>query len=88
MEPAQLQLAFNVVAITGVSSFASFWYLRRKDRELAAESRTESTPGHRDAIDTPESITGSLSAAEQDIRHFAADRRATWVQGMTRAISR
>ena len=88
MEPAQLQLAFNVVAITGVSSFTSFWYLRRKDRELAAESRTESAPEKRDAVDVPESVPGSSPAAEQDIRHFAADRRATWVKGMTKAISR
>ena len=38
METAQIQLVFNVIAITGVSSIASLCYLRRKDRKLAADT--------------------------------------------------
>ncbi|MCU1339195.1 MAG: hypothetical protein JWO19_4776 [Bryobacterales bacterium] len=44
MEPAQLQLVFNVVAITGVSSLASFCYLLKKEnRKLAAELKITNT---------------------------------------------
>ena len=42
MEPAQLQLIFNVVAITGASSLASFCYqLRKENRKLASRLTDE-----------------------------------------------
>lgn len=71
MEPSQLQLVFNVVTITGLTSLASFCYLLKKEnRRLAAlqESRRTS-PVSRPVI-------------EQDIRAFAAGQRANWVEGM------
>jgi hypothetical protein len=42
MEPAQIQLVFNVIGITGVTSLGSFCYLLRKEnRELAAQRKPE-----------------------------------------------
>jgi hypothetical protein len=51
MEPAQLQLVFNVVAITGVSSLASFCYLLRKEnRKLATELESDPHRKERDHL--------------------------------------
>jgi exonuclease VII large subunit len=90
MEQAQLQLVVNVIAITGVSSLASFWYLLRRDRKLAAKPSVESNRQERDnpALPQPMSpVTSKTTATEQDIRHLAADRRTGWVKGLTSAIS-
>ena len=93
MEPAQLQLVFNVIGITAVSSLASICYiLRQENRKLARQLQPEqpkpvvsvppapmpAAPIHA-AVVSPESRT--------DIRDLAADRRAGWVQGLTSAIS-
>jgi len=85
METAQLQLIFNVVAITGVSSLASFCYLLRKDnRKLAAERQAGSKEVARlVAVERP-----TVIHADPDIRNFAADRRTHWVSGMAAARSR
>ena len=81
MEPAQLQLVFNVVAITGVSSLASYCYLLKKEnRKLATGlqgERTHEQPGST-VIEAPKAD----SPTEMDIRAFAADQRARWVDGM------
>lgn len=51
MEPVQLQLVFNVVAITGVSSLASFCYLLRKEnRKLATRLQSETKQEEPDNI--------------------------------------
>jgi hypothetical protein len=51
MEPAQLQLMFNVVTITGVSSLASFCYLLRKENQkLATELETDLHRKQRDHL--------------------------------------
>jgi hypothetical protein len=82
MEPAQLQLVFNVVAITGVSSLASFCYLLRKEnRRLATELKAEFKQEDR-GVKCTSAAAGSGPSSEQDIRIFAADQRATWVEGM------
>ena len=44
MEPTQLQLVFNVVTITGVTSLAGYCYLLKKEnRKLATEARRRLT---------------------------------------------
>ena len=82
METAQLQLIFNVVAITGVTSLASFCYLLRKDnRKLAAERKAGSNQVARPVlVERP-----AVIHADPDIRNFAAHRRAQWVSGMASA---
>src|SRR5579864_8933497 len=47
METAQLQLVLNVIALTGVSSLASFSYLRWRDRKLAQEREAEAAQKQR-----------------------------------------
>jgi hypothetical protein len=81
MEPTQLQLVFNVVAITGVTSLASFCYLlRQENRKLASrltgEIRQEE-PGN--PVEVAHAV---VTSTEKDIRTFAADQRARWVDGM------
>ena len=81
MEPTQLQLAFNVVAITGVTSLASFCYLLKKEnRKLASriggENRQEEPGRH------VEVAHASVAPTEKDIRAFAAYQRTKWVDGM------
>ena len=93
MEPAQLQLVFNVVAITGVSSLASFCYLLRKEnRKLAAGIQVE--PKHEKPRDTgapalaqpTPAVVPAAPTAPGDMRLFAAHRRSEWVDGMTSAM--
>jgi len=82
METAQLQLIVNVVAITGVSSLASFCYiLRKENRKLASERKTESNEVVRSAV------VEDITLADPDIRNFAAYRRTQWVSGMAAARS-
>ena len=82
METAQLQLIFNVVAITGVTSLASFCYLLRKDnRKLAAQRQARSTE-----VARPVPVE-DIALADPDIRNFAAHRRTQWVSGMAAARS-
>jgi len=91
MESAQLQLVLNVIAITGVSSLASFSYLRRRDRKLAVErqgagpaaaiERSRPNPA---PLDTAPA-TNTPAPVELDIRDFVANRRTKWVSGVAAA---
>jgi hypothetical protein len=81
MEIAQLQLIFNVIAITGATSLASFCYqLRKENRKLASrlagETRREAS-GNRVEV-----AEAAVKSTEKDIRTFVADKRARWVDGM------
>jgi hypothetical protein len=99
MEQAQLQLIFNVVSITGLSSLASLCYMMRKDnRKLAAELKSEPKQDERTtevAISPemqvrrqkPAGVLSAAVAARLEIRHLAAERRAGWVKGFASAIS-
>jgi len=103
MEPDQLQLVFNVIAITGITSLASFCYLLRKENRMLSTERTSLGPeGPDHAPEIRRFIENSLAeqpsaqcavpatkagTAGQDIRHLAADRRTGWVKGLTSAIS-
>lgn len=96
MEQAQLQLVFNVVAITGVTSLASFCYLLKKEnRKLATGRQREVRQEYQEATVgvAPASVPGrpgrlpvesTATVAPQDIRRLAADQRARWVEGMRR----
>jgi len=80
MEPDQLQLIFNVVVITGVSSLASFCYLLKKEnRKLAtaADGAAKTSPSPQCAP-----TSSRVAISQQDIRSFASDRRTKWVEGM------
>jgi len=77
MEPAQLQLALNVVTITAVASLAGYCYLLKKEnRKLAA---------HREAP-KPEVPLADAETVELDIRALATARRARWVKGIASSI--
>ena len=81
MELAQLQLIFNVVAITGASSLASFCYqLRKENRKLA--SRLTDEIKREESGNRVEVAQAAVKSTEKDIRTFAADQRARWVDGM------
>jgi hypothetical protein len=94
MEIAQLQLVFNVVAITGATSLASFCYqLRKENRKLASklpgEIKQEDSGNPVVAAQAayPASQQTSLTAstttpADKDIRTFVAAQRTKWVDGM------
>ena len=80
METAQLQLIFNVVAITGVSSLASFCYLLRKENRKLANSLT--CHKQEESRHQTEVAQAAVTSTEKDIRTLAADQRARWVDGM------
>ena len=84
MEPAQLQLIVNVIAITGLSSLGAFCYLLKKEnRRLAAGLKAKT---NREEPGLP-ATANTVKAAPQDIRHFAAHRRTRWVKGLCSSIS-
>jgi hypothetical protein len=96
MEPNQLQLVLNVVTITGVTSFAGYCYLLRKEnRKLAAERRPDSESERRDnhqsvpAVIEPATfpVTAIDEDIRQDIRNFAAGRRSGWVENLASSIT-
>jgi len=81
METAQIQLIFNVVAITGASSLASFCYqLRKENRKLASRLSGETKP--EESGKRVQLAQAAVTSTEKDIRTFAADQRARWVDGM------
>lgn len=92
MEPAQLQLVFNVIAITGVSSLASFWYLHKRDQlKLASQGNKTEVPPSLEIEKSgifPEQCErpAAVAAPIEDIRNFAAHRRTVWVKGITSAM--
>ena len=81
METAQLQLIVNVVAITGASSLASFCYLLRKENRKLA-SRLGGEIKQEESGNQVEVAQTVVTSTEKDIRTFAADQRARWVDGM------
>ena len=102
MEPAQLQLVFNVVAITGVSSLASFCYLLRKENQkleadLHRRERDQLVKAAHSVVisrlraDLSRQRTlpaaPTVPAKKEDIRAFAAGRRTEWVEGLASATS-
>jgi hypothetical protein len=83
MEPGQLQLIFNVVTITGVTSVAGYCYLLKKEkRKLAIERSTQNTKA------VPPAPTPKEVAVDQDIRTYASARRNRWVKDLASSISR
>ena len=85
MELAQLQLIFNVVAITGATSLASFCYqLRKENRKLASR-----LPGEirQNESQRTAPTANAVTSTEKDIRAFAAVRRTKWVEGMRLSVT-
>jgi hypothetical protein len=103
MEPAQLQLVFNVVAITGVSSLASFCYLLRKENQkleadLHRRERDQLVKAAHSVVisrlradlsrqRTLPAATTDPAKKKEDIRAFAAGRRTEWVEGLASVTS-
>jgi hypothetical protein len=96
MEPTQLQLALNIVTITGVTSLAGYCYLLKKENRKLATDKADS---HSDEPKTEavQAVVHSQAAApsvrtvktvEVDIRTFASARRNRWVNGLASSISR
>jgi hypothetical protein len=81
MEPAQLQLALNVVTITAVASLSGYCYLLKKENRKLAANREAPKPN---AMPPAEA---SLDAAELDVRTLASARRTRWVKGLASSIS-
>jgi hypothetical protein len=99
MEPTQLQLALNVVTITGVTSLAGYCYLLKKENRKLATYKADS---HSDA---PQAEAGQpvvqavvhaqaephsakpAKTVDADIRTFASARRNRWVKGLASSIS-
>ena len=95
MEPIQLQLALNVVTITGMTSLAGYCYLLRKENRRLA-TRQASAP-----VDAPKAEVANtvvdvqiaapsskpVNTVEIDIRTLASARRARWVNGMASSVS-
>jgi hypothetical protein len=81
MEPAQLQLALNVVTITAVASLSGYCYLLKKENRKLAANREAPRP---EAVLPAEA---ALDIAELDVRTLASARRARWVKGLASSIS-
>ena len=99
MEPNQLQLVFNVIGITGISSLGWACYLLRKEnRRLESElhggyGAPEAAPAsaitktaRSQASPHPAAASSSAPTRQVDIRHFAADRRKGWVKGLSSTV--
>ena len=88
MEPTQLQLVFNVVTITGVTSLAGYCYLLKKEnRKLASERKRPIT----EAVQpSPRPAGHPQLRRRQDgmDQNFASARRNRWVKGLASSISR
>jgi hypothetical protein len=90
MEPTQLQLALNVVTITGVASLAGYCYLLKKEnRKLAAHSACSHCDAPKaEVVQAVVQLQSTPpSAVKEDIRNFAAGRRSRWVKNLSSAIS-
>ena len=91
LDQPTLQLIFNVVTITGVTSVALICYLRKRDNQkLAAELNLRKT---RDRLDSdivtvqtaPAASIPAQSAVHQDIRDFVARRAQNWTMATRQA---
>ena len=80
MEPAQLQLALNVVTITAVASLSGYCYLLKKENRKLAAHREAPKP----EVPLPADKHGEM--AELDIRTLASARRTRWVKGLASSI--
>ena len=95
MEPTQLQLALNVVMITGVTSLAGYCYLLKKEnRKLAthgADTHSEVAKAEvaHAILNLPTAAPSAkpVKAVDVDIRTFASARRSRWVKGLASSIS-
>ena len=101
MEPTQIQLALNVVTITGITSLAGYCYLLKKEnRRLAmgaqaARTQTEAPKAevvqkvvHQPSSPTvPATAPKPAAAVEIDIRTLASARRARWVKNLASSAS-
>jgi hypothetical protein len=87
MESTQLQLVFNVVTITGVTSLAGYCYLLKKENRKLT---TEKADSHREApkAEVVQAATTAANSLDQDIRTFAAGRRTRWVKGLASSVPR
>jgi hypothetical protein len=94
MEPTQLQLALNVVTITGVTSLAGYCYLLKKEnRKLATQTRKEvEAPRVTNVpviyLESTLPAKKPVKAVDVDIRTLASSRRNRWVNGLASSISR
>jgi hypothetical protein len=100
MEPTQIQLALNVVTITGITSLAGYCYLLKKEnRRLATgaqAARTQKeapktevvqTVVHLPSTSTVAAAVKPAAAVEIDIRTLASARRARWVKNLASSVS-
>ena len=89
LDQSTLQLLFNVVMITAVTSLATFCYLlRRANKQLTSELNqprvfkptfTEYGGDSKSRVDTAIEPGPTLpSQADQDIREFVAHRSQSW----------
>jgi len=91
MEPTQLQLVFNVVTITGVTSLAGYCYLLKKEnRKLATQRVAPKAEVVKAVVPLPAAAPGAkpVKTVDVDIRTFASARRNRWVNGLASSISR
>ena len=66
MEPTQLQLVFNVITITGVTSLAGYCYLLKKENRKLTSYKADS---HRDAPKA-ETVQDGLQACQDRRRGY------------------
>lgn len=87
LDHSKLQLLFNVIAITAVTSLTLIWYLRKRDREnmvirmaalrQAAAARTQKAPEEHAHAETDPAI--ALPGTKPDIRNFVTNRATGWM---------
>ena len=96
MEPTQLQLALNVVTITGVTSLAGYCYLLKKENRRLANERQADSQGEARNTEVVQTVVDRQTAVpsakpvttvDLDIRTFASARRKRWVNGLASSIS-
>jgi hypothetical protein len=91
MESRQIELVFNLIAITAITSLALFCVLLKRDKdkltaelilwrnELRTRSSLQSLQDESQRDDSPAAAPDTHPAAHQDIRQFVARRVQGWI---------
>jgi hypothetical protein len=84
MDISHLQLIFNVIAITGITSLAWCCYILKRENQALLAAKLTSSPERRSADSTPDQGAAirkepnSPPVPETDIRQFVTQRAQGW----------
>lgn len=82
LDHLKLQLLFNVIAITAVTSLTLIWYLRKRDRETLVNrmsSLRQAAAARLQPAKSQEDPPITLPGVNPDIRQFVSHRATGWM---------